>query len=188
MPRTGCPGLSTQQKKDLWKRWKDGQSLSEIGRALGKHAGSIHGVLSATGGIAPRSWVRRPNGLTLSEREEISRGLALELSFRAIAEQLGRAPSTISREIHRNGGSEKYRASVAEIKSFERAVRSKECMRAMNKRLAALVAERLKQDWSPQQISGWLARTYKGDSEMQISHETIYRSFSYKQGAYSSEN
>lgn len=176
MPRTGRPGLSAQQKKELWNRWKNGQSLSEIGRALGKHAGSIHGVLSTNGGIAPRERTQRGDALTLSEREEISRSLATQCSLRTIAQRLGRAPSTISREINRNGGIQNYRAAAAETRSWERARRPKACKLATNNQLNAVVAERLSEDWSPQQISGWLARTYEADMEMQVSHETIYRS------------
>lgn len=176
MPRTGRPGLSAQQKKELWNRWKNGQSLSEIGRALGKHAGSIHGVLSANGGIAPPERKQRGDALTLSEREEISRSLATRCSLRTIAQRLGRAPSTISREINRNGGIQSYRAAAAETRSWERARRPKACKLAINKQLNAVVAERLSEDWSPQQISGWLARSYEADMEMQVSHETIYRS------------
>ena len=176
MPRTGRPGLSAQQKKELWNRWKDGQSLSEIGRALGKHAGSIHGVLASNGGIAPRERCRRPDALTLDEREEISRSLAAGSSLRAIAEKVGRSPSTISREVARNGGIKHYRAAKAEWNAWERARRVKPCKLAANEALKRLVAERLADDWSPQQISGWLAKTHGANSEMQISHETIYRS------------
>lgn len=176
MPRTGRPGLSAQQKKELWNRWKSGQSLSEIGRALGKHAGSIHGVLSANGGIAPPERKQRGDALTLSEREEISRSLATQCSLRTIAQRLGRAPSTIGREINRNGGIQSYRAAAAQAKSWERARRPKACKLAINKQLNAVVAKRLSEDWSPQQISGWLARTHEADMEMQVSHETIYRS------------
>jgi IS30 family transposase len=176
MPRTGRPGLSPQEKTELWNRWKDGQSLSEIGRALGKHAGSVHTVLSANGGIAPRVRIRRANALTSTEREEISRDLAQGLPVRAIARHLGRSASTISREIQRNGGAEQYRATLAESKAWQLATRPKACLLAGNKRLARLVASRLKDNWSPQQISGWLAREHEGNADMQISHETIYRS------------
>ncbi len=176
MPRTGRPGLSAQQKKELWNRWKDGQSLSEIGRALGKHAGSIHGVLSASGGIFPREKQRRRDTLTLAEREEISRSLATQCSLRSIAERLGRAPSTISREINRNGGIQRYRATAAESKFIERARRPKPCKLTTNQQLNVVVADRLQKDWSPEQIAGWLAKTYEGNMEMQVSHETIYRS------------
>ena len=176
MPRTGRPGLSPQEKSELWNRWKDGQSLSEIGRALGKHAGSIHTVLATKGGIMPRIRARRANALTCTEREEISRDLAQGISLRKIASRLQRSPSTISREIQRNGGPDKYRATTADAKAWELAARPKPCLLACNKRLARLVAGRLKDNWSPQQISGWLAREHKGDPAMQISHETIYRS------------
>lgn len=175
MPRTGRPGLSAQQKKELWIRWKDGQSLSEIGRSLGKHAGSIHGVLSASGGIAPRERRRRPDALTVLEREEISRSLAAGRSLRAIASQLGRSPSTICREVDRNGGAKRYRAASAELMAAERARRPKQCKLALNEPLNALVAELLAEDWSPQQISGWLAKHHERDPGMQVSHETIYR-------------
>lgn len=175
MPRTGRPGLSAQQKKELWIRWKDGQSLSEIGRALGKHAGSIHGVLSAHGGITPRERCRRPDALTVAEREEISRSLAAGCSLRSIATQLGRAPSTICREIKKNGGVKRYRAASADQAAWERARRPKFCKMAINKQLNALVSDRLAKDWSPQQISGWLAKYYGPEPGMQVSHETIYR-------------
>jgi IS30 family transposase len=176
MPRTGRPGLSAQRKKALRSHWKDGQSLSEIGRALGKHAGSIHGVLSANGGICPREKQRRRNALTLAEREEISRSLATQSSLRSIAKRLGRAPSTISQEINRNGGIQRYRATAAESQFIERAMRPKPCKLATNVELNMIVADRLKQDWSPQQVAGWLAINYKANMAMQVSHETIYRS------------
>lgn len=104
MAQMGRPGLSAAQKSELWQRWKQGQSLSEIGRALGKHAGSIHGVVSSNGGFIPPHRRRFRWALTLAEREEISRGLATACSIRQLAVKLGRAPSTISREIHRHGG------------------------------------------------------------------------------------
>lgn len=176
MPRTGRPGLSPKEKQELWRRWKDGQSLSEIGRFLGKHAGSIHGVLSSHGGIHPALPKRRLSALTLLEREEISRHLALGNSLRSIAICLGRSASTISREINRNGGIESYRAATAENRFMEQSRRPKKCKLAVNESLAVFVSDRLSDEWSPQQISGWLARTHCGDTDMQISHETIYRS------------
>src|SRR3954466_6149386 len=104
MAPMGRPGLSPQQKRELWAHWKSGLSLSDIGRSLGKHAGSIFGVLSSRGGIAPPARTRSPRSLSLHEREEISRGLVAGLSLRRIAAQLRRAPSTISREVERNNG------------------------------------------------------------------------------------
>lgn len=176
MPRTGRPRLSVQQKKELWTMWKDGQSLSEIGRALGKHAGSIHTILSGHGGIAPRERCRRPDALTAMEREEISRNLAAGHSLRSIAAQLERSPSTICREVNKNGGAKKYRAACADVSAWQRAHRPKPYKLVQNKRLKTMVADRLAKDWSPQQISGWLAKHHSADMAMQISHETIYRS------------
>ena len=176
MAQRGRPGLSPAQKAELWKRWKEGQSLSEIGNALGKHAGSIHGVLSLNGGIVPRNHKRSELSLTLLEREEISRGIAKGHSIRKIASDINRAPSTVSREISRNGGRGKYRASLADENAWKRSFRPKLCKLATNDKLQEVVAERLKDDWSPEQISGWLKVAFPEDVDMQISHETIYRS------------
>lgn len=176
MARTGRPGLSLSQKADLWQRWKEGQSLSEIGVALGKHAGSIHGVLSSNGGIFRASRRRSDLALTLPEREEISRGISSGESIRQIAIRLERAPSSISREIARNGGPKKYRATVADSAAWERALRPKLCRLELNRELQRVVAEQLSLDWSPEQISGWLRVQFPDDETMRISHETIYRS------------
>lgn len=176
MARTGRPGLSQSQKADLWQRWKEGQSLSEIGIALGKHAGSIHGVLSSNGGIFRASRRRSDLALTLSEREEISRGISSGESIRQIALRLERAPSSISREIARNGGQKKYRATIADSAAWQRALRPKLCRLALHKELQTVVAEQLSHDWSPEQISGWLRVQFPDDETMRISHETIYRS------------
>lgn len=172
----GRPGLSASQKADLWQRWKDGQSLSEIGSALGKHAGSIHGVLSSNGGIVPASRHRSRLALTLTEREEISRGISSGESIRQIALRLARAPSTVSREIIRHGGLRKYRAIVADSVAWQRSLRPKSCRLAVHKELQQVVAEQLSLEWSPEQISGWLRVQFPDDETMRISHETIYRS------------
>lgn len=176
MARRGRPGLSDGQKAELWHRWKNGQSLSDIGRALSKHAGSIHGVVSARGGIVPRQRRRSRLALTLSEREEISRGLATGRSTRLIAGRIGRSPSTVSREVVRNGGPRQYRAAQAERDAWDRALRPKRCRLATHGRLRRLVATKLALDWSPEQISGWLEQRYPGDETLRVSHETIYRS------------
>lgn len=176
MARMGRPGLSDQQKAELWLRWEQGQSLSEIGLALGKHAGSIHGVISLCGGISPALRRRARWCLTVAERESISRGLAAGLSMRAIARELNRAPSTISREIRRNRGIARYRAVDAEDKAWQRALRPKTCLLATKPRLCETIASKLRQNWSPEQISGWLKREYSDDADMRVSHETIYRS------------
>jgi IS30 family transposase len=176
MGQMGRPGLSATQKAELWQRWKQGQSLSEIGRALGKHAGSIHGVVSSNGGFIPPIRRRSRWALTLAEREEISRGLAMRGSIRQIAAKLGRAPSTISREIHRHGGAHRYRASEADTRAWDRARRPKRCRLATQPSLQRLVARKLILDWSPEQIAGWLKQTFPDQDTMRISHETIYRS------------
>ncbi|HET6554313.1 MAG TPA: IS30 family transposase [Dyella sp.] len=172
----GRPGLSDSQKKELWRRWKDGQTLSEIGVALCRQAGSIHGVLSLRGGIAPIDRRRSALTLTLTEREEISRGLAAGQSIRSMAAALGRSPSTVSREIARNGGAQRYRASDADEAAWKRALRPKQCRLALLPRLRQVVAARLAERWSPDQIAGWLVEEFPDDMAMRVSHETIYRS------------
>jgi IS30 family transposase len=169
-------GLSAEQKRELWQRWKAGQSLTEIGRALGKHSSSIHFVISPNGGFLPRMRTRRSTALTLVEREEISRGLAQGASLRAIAAALGRAPSSISREVARAGGPDGYRAARADERAWKEARRPQPCLLARNTRLRRTVAQKLALDWSPEQISGWLVRTFPDDKAMRVSPETIYRS------------
>lgn len=176
MAQLGRPGLSTAQKRELWQLWKEGQSLSEIGRAFERHAGSIFGVVKAHGGIVPAERCRGPRALTLAEREEISRGIAAGRSIRATASILGRAPSTVSREIRRNGGAQRYRAARADDAASSRARRPKTCVLQRNDRLRATVAAKLAEDWSPEQIAGWLRVAHPDDDTMWISTETIYRS------------
>jgi IS30 family transposase len=176
MAQMGRPGLTAEQKRELWSRWRAGESLSEIGRALGRQAGSIHGVVAANGGYVPARRRRSRRVLSFTEREEISRGLAEGLSLRTIARRLGRAPSTVSRETARHGGRTRYRATRADERAWSRARRPKLCKLAATTRLRELVAGKLAEDWSPQQISGWLARTYAGEQALQVSTETIYRS------------
>ena len=176
MAQMGRPGLTSAQKKELWRRWKEGESLSEIGRALGRHAGSIHGVVKANGGIVPATRTRSARTLSLVEREEISRELAGGRSMRRIASGLGRAPSTVSREIARHGGRTRYRAVHADDRAWRNAKRPKPCLLATNPRSRMLVAEKLREDWSPEQIPGWLVDTYPDDDTLRVSPETIYRS------------
>lgn len=167
--------MSAAGKKELWERWRAGESISDIARALRKAPGSIHGMIEATGGISPPERRRRGCALTLAEREEISRGLAVGESLRAIASRLARSASTVCREVNRNGGRNRYRATKADERAWERARRPKRCLLCVNDRLRGLVAEKLKADWSPEQISGWLKREYAEGEQMYISHETIYR-------------
>ena len=176
MGQMGRPGLSAAQKADLWQRWKQGQSLSEIGRALGKHAGSIHGVLSSNGGFSPPVRRRSRWALTLAEREEISRGLATARSIRQIAATLGRAPSTVSREIHRHGGALAYRAAEADTQAWTHTRRPKPCRLATSPLLQQIVASKLALEWSPAQVAGWLKLEFPDQDTMRVSHETIYRS------------
>ena len=176
MAHMGRPGLSAAQKAELWQRWKQGQSLSEIGRALGKHAGSIHGVLSSNGGVIPPLRKRSRWALTLAEREEISRGMATDSSIRQIAATLGRAPSTVSREISRHGGAHRYRASEADMQAWARTRRPKPCRLATSPMLQQIVASKLALEWSPEQIAVWLKLEFPDQGTMRISHETIYRS------------
>jgi IS30 family transposase len=168
--------MSDAQKREVWHRWRRGQSLSDIGRALGKVPGSIHGVVKANGGYVPADRTRRADSLTLAEREEISRGLAAGMSLRAIAVVLGRPASTVSREVGRHGGVARYRATDADAKAWDNARRPKTCLLARNPLLQAVVAAKLALDWSPQQISGWLAREHPRGEGMYVSHETIYKS------------
>lgn len=175
MAQLGRPGLSSTEKAELWNRWRRGESISDIARALEKAPGSIHGVLSGRGGIAPAERKRAGVALTSNEREEISRGLVAQLSLRAIAAKLGRAPSTISREVSRNGNATRYRATLADDATWDRGRRPKKCRLAQKPKLRALVSSKLQTDWSPQQIAGWLKTKFPDDAELHISHETIYR-------------
>lgn len=176
MARVGRPGMSDAKKQELWKRWRAGESLSDIGRALGKFPASIFGVLKLHGGLTPRVRTRSAQALSVREREEISRGLALGDSLRHISTSLGRAPSTISREVNRNGGRACYRAHVADQSTWGRARRPKLCRLALNGKLRRIVAIKLALKWSPEQIAGWLKRTYPDDKALRVSHETIYKS------------
>lgn len=176
MGTVGRPGLTLAQQDELWRRWKRGEFQSEIGRALGKFPASIFGVLRRHGGIQPLRRSRAAAALTIGEREEISRGLVSGLSLRTIAKHLSRSPSTISREVNRNGGRKRYRATRADDRAWEQGRRPKPCQLARNDVLRRTVADKLALDWSPQQVAGWLKRIYVGDLAMQVSHETIYRS------------
>src|SRR5271169_2489026 len=168
--------LSAAQRTELWRRWKAGESLHRIGRALDRPHTSIHCLLSHHGGIAPAVRQRALLALTLREREEISRGLASGSSMREIAKGLERAVSTVSREVARHGGHPAYRASPADGEAWQSALRPKRCLLSVNLKLRNIVASKLILDWSPQQISGWLKIQYPADESMRVSHETIYRS------------
>jgi IS30 family transposase len=168
--------LNAQQKNDIWKMWRAGESMSTIARMLGRHPSGAYRVISKTGGISPVPRTRSARSLSLAEREEISRALVAGMSMCQIALQLGRSTSTITREVARNGGSRRYRAHEADINAWERARRPRICALSKNARLRRLVAAKLKLQWAPVQIAGWLRREFRVNKDMQISHETIYRS------------
>jgi IS30 family transposase len=160
----------------MWRRWKAGESLHEIGRAFGKDHGSIQFLLSQRGGIVPPTRRRSLRTLTLAEREDISRGLASGSSIREIARGLQRAALTVSREVARHGGRPLYRASEADHRAWASALRPRLCLLAIHRKLRMIVASKLILDWSPQQIAGWLKIRYPNNESMRVSHETIYRS------------
>ncbi len=176
------------QKALMWERWQAGDTLHSIARMFDRRHTSVHHILARSGGIRPAARTRSTQVLALAEREEISRGAKVGLSVRAIARLLGRAPSTVSREIRRNGGRCSYRASTAEQGAWDRALRPKRCKLAQNRALARLVAGKLRLQWSPYQVAGWLKRTYPQDETLQVSHETIYRTlFIQARGALKKE-
>ena len=165
------------QKAELWERWKNGQSAAAISRALErKNKTGVERIVVRHGGIGPAPRRRALAALRFEEREEISRGIAVGRSIRQITPGLGRAPSTVSREIRRNGGSQVYRANRADRRARERALRPKPCRLALYSALRWRVAQKLALQWSPQQISGWLKQEFPTHQDMQISHEAIYRS------------
>ena len=175
-------------KSLMWDRWQKGESLHSIARHFGRSHSSIQGVLSRTGGIRPAQRRRSRRTLTLCEREEISRGVFAGQSLRFIAAALGRAPSTVSREVQRNGGRRRYRASQADQCAWDRAHRPKSCKLVQNRALARIVASKLQLQWAPEQIAGWLKYTYPDDESRQVSHETIYKSlFIQARGALKKE-
>ncbi len=167
---------SAQERRELWERWKRGESISEIGRALDRAPGTIHCTIRQHGGVPPPERHRSRLALTLQEREEISRGIAAGDSARGIAARLGRSPSTVTRELNRHGGRRRYRAAEADRRASERARRPQRCKLARNPVLSGLVAAKLREDWSPEQIAGWLKMEFPDDETMRVSHETIYLS------------
>jgi transposase, IS30 family len=176
------------QKVLMWERWQKGESLQQIAQLFDRNHSSVQLILAATGGIRPAPRCRSRWALTLAEREEISRAVVAGHSMRSIAAQLGRAPSTISRELKRNGGQAGYRASQADQSAWDRGRRPKTAKLAQNRALARLVADKLQLQWSPEQIAGWLKRTYPDDASRQVSHETIYGSlFIQARGAMKKE-
>lgn len=167
---------SASQRAEIWDRWQRGESMSSIGRGFERESSSIFSVLSPSGGIRPADRKRSRCALSLVEREEISRGLTIGRSLRAIAAQIGRAPSTISREVGRNGGADRYRATVSDQLAWDRALRPKPCKLACHPALRRTVSRKLRRKWSPEQIAGWLKHSFPNEEQHRVSHETIYKS------------
>lgn len=188
MAMGGRQGFSHEQKAEIWARWKAGECVSDVARALAVPGSRVHHVISGRGGIAPQPRKRSDRQLRLDEREEISRGIAAGYSPARIAAGLGRHRSTVGREIARNGGSERYRAGQAERAAWERAARPKPCRLVRHGRLRRLVAQKLVANWSPEQISCWLKKRFAEDRNWHVSHETIYRTlFVQARGALKQE-
>ncbi len=169
-------GLSAAEQDEVWARWRSGESLGSIACELGHRVPSVRSFIAETGGVRRQPPRRSSRSLSASEREEISRGLAAGRSYRAIASGLGRAPSSVSREVTRNGGPTRYRAQSADAAAYRRARRPKPGKLVVVPRLRAIVEDRLAHRWSPEQIAAWLRRAYPNDLEMRVSHETIYLS------------
>lgn len=188
MKRRARIQYTDSQKALMWDRWRKGETLHQIARLFDRHHSSVRGILAESGGIRPATRRRSPRVLSLAEREDVSRALVAGYSIRSIASMLGRAPSTISREIGRNGGVDHYRASRADQVAWDRAHRPKACKLVLHPTLAKQVADKLQEQWSPEQIAGWLKRTYPDDANCQVSHETIYRTlFIQSRGALKKE-
>ena len=168
-------GFTMDQENTIWEMWRRGDSLSATGRVLGESVPQIGRFLRKSGGIRPLPRRRRASHLTAGEREEISRGIAAGDSARTIADKLGRSPSTIAREIARNGGREHYRATPADAAAYVRARRPQISTLSTRNFLREIVTGKLSEQCSPQQISAWLRREYPSDPQMWVSHETIYR-------------
>ncbi|MET0660334.1 MAG: IS30 family transposase [Steroidobacteraceae bacterium] len=179
---------SEANRSRIWTGWEEGLSMGEISHNAGVRIAQVRTLIGHCGGIRPASRCRSDRVLSAVEREEISRGLMAGCSMREIARHLGRAPSSVSREVARHGGLSRYRALNADERAWKRARRPKRCLLASNVPLQQLVTQKLLIDWSPQQISGWLKMAYRDDEAMQVSHETIYRSlFVQARGALKKE-
>jgi IS30 family transposase len=171
------------QKHEIWDRWKKGESLTSIGRLFDRPFSSIFNILAPTGGIRPPLRKRSKRALTLSEQEEVSRGAVADLSIRSIAKHLNHPPSTISREIKRNGGYHNYRATQADLSAWELACCPNPCKLACNRSLSRTVTKKLQLNWILEQIAGWIKAESPNDENSHVSHETIYRSLLCKKGA-----
>ena len=180
--------FSEEDKKTIWDMREAGVPVKRIAKHVGRQNSSLRKFIADAGGRRPSARERCALRLSLAEREEISRGIAAGLSFRAIAVGTGRSASTICREVNANGGRARYRALMADRRAQRRALRPKRAKLARCRRLRSVVERKLEALWSPAQISGWLAEQYPNDPEMQVSHETIYQSlFVQSRGALRKE-
>lgn len=168
--------VSNAERQEIWTRWRSGESMSSVARLLGRDVPLVWRHLARTGGFKPYTRRRSSRHLTEADREAVSRGIAQGLGVREIARAVRRSPSTISREMKRNGGRECYRMVDAEQRAEKQAKRPKTCKLAQRTALQRVVAACLSEDWSPGQVAGWVRRQYPHDTTMHISHETIYRS------------
>lgn len=176
MSRLKWGRLTPSDQAELWQLWSTGKSVSDIGRALGRVTGTVRAVVERHGGYVPAERTRANDRLTLEHREEISRGISSGCSYRQIGEAIGKSPSTVSREVNRNGGAHRYRAAQADAQAWERARRPKACLLQQRPQVCQYVAEGLSKRWSPQQIAKRIEQAYPHDQSMRVSHETIYRS------------
>jgi len=168
--------LTAAEQGELWRRWRLGESVRAISQAFGRPYDLFYSVIRMHGGVAPVAPRRAVRVLSLQEREEISRGLCAQLSIRQIARRIGKAASSVSREVRRNGGASQYRATRADSAAWRRARRPKRCLLAEHPRLRREVVRGLQRRWSPQQIARRLTQEFPDDHTMRVSHETIYRS------------
>ena len=167
---------SSAQRSEIWDRWQAGESMSSIGRRFDRESSSVFSVISPTGGIRPPARRRAREALSLFEREEISRGLNTQCSMRSIARQLGRSASTISREVSRNGGLDRYRAARSDQAAWDRALRPKLCKLACRLFLSRTVSIKLRQQWSPEQIAGWLKHISGGTAKPGVTRDDLAQS------------
>ena len=179
-----CRGFTAAEKTELWDRWQRGESLKAIGRSFGKPSSSIYFQLAPHGRFRPLPRQRSRLALTLAEREEISRGIAAHQSARSMARLLGRSPSTLSRELNRNGGYDRYRAAQADEMAWARARRPKRCKLANDPRLRRAVASKLRFNWSPEQIAGWLKRAHLAVSVVTCHTRRSIAAYLFKPAAY----
>ena len=173
--------VSSAEHSEIRQWLHAGESYRAVAIRMGCSTRTLQAVVDRYGAGPPRMRQRAARHLTLAEREEISRGLLMQQPVRQIAAALGRAPSTIAREVQANGGRPAYRAYSADHRAACRRRRPKVAKLLRSHRLRAIVSRRLARYWSPQQIARWLRRRYPAIPAMQVSHETIYQSL-YVQG------